>query len=192
MLTWTGFLLKAASSGVQFCLDKMSAILDSTLPIFTAPLSSTFAAEFAVVLAVLALGLALINYASPMRLARVLVSEIANAEQIYLEAFETGLLSTTETEMLSALQFKVSALREATLRDFLSWRTALCGLIPGRTLALLRCTRKVRAFETHIEILKEAHLRTENNPPSPAARQVLLRRRGAGAISRCRIGCTLR
>ncbi|KAJ7759135.1 hypothetical protein B0H16DRAFT_1534488 [Mycena metata] len=193
MLAWARFLLKGdipwSPFPYQHC--QMSAILDSTLPIFTAPLSTTFAAEFAVVFAV-ALGLALVNYASPMRLTSVLVSEIAHAEQIYLDAFETGLLSTTETDILSALQFKVSTLREATLRDSISWVAVLCGLVQGRTLALLRCIREVRAFETHIEILKEAQLRTESNPPSSPARQVLLRRRPAGAISRCRVGCTLK
>jgi hypothetical protein len=50
----------------------------------------------------LAMGATYIHYASPLRLTDVLVAAIANAEKIYVEAQQTGLLSATEIEVMYA------------------------------------------------------------------------------------------
>ncbi|KAJ7931648.1 hypothetical protein B0H13DRAFT_1957073 [Mycena leptocephala] len=81
-----------------------------------------------------------------------------------------------------ALQRKVSVIRIATMRDSLSWKAGLQGLFKGRTLTMLSCIREVQGFETHIKILKEAHLRQSNlNPLFTRAVSLDLRRRCHGA-----------
>ncbi|KAJ7851578.1 hypothetical protein B0H13DRAFT_2399567 [Mycena leptocephala] len=116
---------------------------------------------------------AIIHYASPMRLTRVLVATIAATEQSYLEAIETGLLSPYDVdtaEMLSScidpllwsphlfeisasLQLKVSNIREATLIDSRSDWKALRGFLRGCALTILRFIWEVRDLEAYIEVI---------------------------------------
>ncbi|KAJ7819004.1 hypothetical protein B0H13DRAFT_1921936 [Mycena leptocephala] len=123
------------------------------------------------------------HYASPRRLTRVLVTAIASVEKSYLEALKTGLLSPSDVhtaEMVSTLQFNVSAIREVTLRSSQSLRSTLREFLNGHIFTLLRCIREVRVLEIHIEILKEAQLREDGlNPFADCARVeiVSLRRR---------------
>ncbi|KAJ7931666.1 hypothetical protein B0H13DRAFT_1957094 [Mycena leptocephala] len=131
-----------------------------------------------------AMGAAFIHFASPLRLTGVLVAAIADAEKIYVEAQQTGLLSATETEALYTLQLKVSAIHEETLRNSLSWCTVLGDFLRGRTLSVLRCIREVKDFETRLKILKEAQLRERNFNPLEST--VSLRRRGALSPRTCR------
>ncbi|KAJ7326344.1 hypothetical protein DFH08DRAFT_941008 [Mycena albidolilacea] len=113
----------------------------------------------------------------PLRLADTLITLIAEAEETYIEAHRMGILSAADTGMLAILQLEVSTVTESTLRNSLSWRTALRDLLHGRTFTLLWWIREVKQFETHIKILKESQLRTEINL-NPRA--VFLRRRGMG------------
>ncbi|KAF7328656.1 hypothetical protein MSAN_02474400 [Mycena sanguinolenta] len=94
-----------------------------------------------------------------------MVSAIAAAEQKYLAAVESGLLSESDTNatgvMLAMLQDKVSTMREASLRSSLSWRATLSDILTGHTFAVLQCIWEVRNLQTHIEILGEVKLRTK-------------------------------
>ncbi|KAJ7117776.1 hypothetical protein C8R44DRAFT_201189 [Mycena epipterygia] len=123
----------------------------------------------------------LIHLASPMRLTCVLVAAIDDVEKTYFEAIEAGVLSKSDVHtaaMLSSLQIEVSNIREATLRNSLSTCQALREFFKGRTLTVLGCIREVHKLETHIEILKEEHLRVANPPAfETVARTVSLRQR---------------
>ncbi|KAJ7696479.1 hypothetical protein B0H17DRAFT_1177908 [Mycena rosella] len=122
-----------------------------------------------------------VHCASPMRLTRVLVIAMDDAEKAYLQAIESGkadLHMLHAAEMISSLQMKVSTIREATLRNSLSYRTAFCAFLKGQTLSVLQCIREVREVETHIEILKEEQLRDNRHiGAGTATRTVSLRRR---------------
>ncbi|KAJ6527204.1 hypothetical protein DFH09DRAFT_1094872 [Mycena vulgaris] len=141
----------------------MSSLSETSLTILasTPPTSSTTNKVLFGVF-VLTMAACIVHYASPMRLTRVLVAAIAEAEKTYLEAVEAGVLSKYDVHMggtLTSLRFKVSHIRETSLRNSLSYRTAFCEFIKGRTLTLLQCIGEVRGVETHIEILKEEQLR---------------------------------
>ncbi|KAJ7846417.1 hypothetical protein B0H14DRAFT_2772775, partial [Mycena olivaceomarginata] len=123
-------------------------------------------------------GITMIIYSMlPLRLTDTLITLIAEAEETYIEAHNMGLLSTADTEMLTALRIEVSAITESTLRNSLSWRAVLRDFLRGRTFTLLWWIREVNQLETHIKILQESQLRTEINL-NPRA--VFLRRRGMG------------
>ncbi|KAJ7917569.1 hypothetical protein B0H13DRAFT_2322310 [Mycena leptocephala] len=129
------------------------SILTSTLPTrIDTSLNAVFAPLiiFGIVVVVV-----ILRYASPLHLTRVLVIAITVAEKTYIDAIETGLLSLSDmhtAEMLSSLQLKVSDIREVTLRNSLSWRTAQLEVLKGCTLILLRCICEVRNLEAHIEV----------------------------------------
>ncbi|KAJ7815001.1 hypothetical protein B0H13DRAFT_2381351 [Mycena leptocephala] len=154
------------------------SVLPSALPAHGTDTTNT-AVLIALVIFVVAAGI--VHYTSPLRLTRVLITAIANVEEIYLEALETGLLSASDidtVEMLSTLQLKVSKIREASLRNSLSHSGTLREFFGGRTFTLLRCIREVRVLEIHIEILKETQLREDSlHPFANCARAVSLCRR---------------
>ncbi|KAJ6534696.1 hypothetical protein DFH09DRAFT_1405340, partial [Mycena vulgaris] len=96
----------------------------------------------------------IVHYASLMRLTRILVAAIADAERIYLEALEAGVLSKSDTrtaETLARLQIKISTISEASLHNSLSYHVVLCKFLKGRTLTVLECLRKILRLETDIE-----------------------------------------
>ncbi|KAJ7846645.1 hypothetical protein B0H13DRAFT_1907675 [Mycena leptocephala] len=127
---------------------------DASLSILASDLPDNSATKF-MVFVVGVISPALICHSSPMRLTRVLVAAIAATEKTYLEAVETGQLSTSSVdtaETLSTLQSKVSKIREATLRDSCSSWKAFCGLFKGRALTILLCIWEVHDLETHIEV----------------------------------------
>jgi hypothetical protein len=78
-------------------LEACLSILPSALP---AP-GSTNTTILILVLAFVAAGI--IHHASPPRLTRVLVADIANVEKIYLDALETGLLSASDIDTAELL-----------------------------------------------------------------------------------------
>jgi hypothetical protein len=145
------------------------SVLPSALPAHGTDTTNT-AVLIALVIFVVAAGI--VHYTSPPCLTRVLITAIANVEEIYLEALETGLLSASDidtAEMLSTyvdplfprrciylhagrLQLKVSKIREASLRNSLSHSGTLREFFGGRTFTLLRCIREVRVLEIHIEV----------------------------------------
>ncbi|KAJ7846641.1 hypothetical protein B0H13DRAFT_2362879 [Mycena leptocephala] len=107
-----------------------------------------------IVLVILLIAAGIIHYVSPMRFTRLLVAAMAMAEKSYLEVLEAGLASLSDihtAEMLSALQLKVSAIREASLRSSLSIWATICEFLKGRTFSLLQCIREVQALQTQIE-----------------------------------------
>ncbi|KAF7341998.1 hypothetical protein MVEN_01786900 [Mycena venus] len=142
-------------------------------------LASALPAKLLIAAIVTAVVAAIIYYMLPLRLIGTLVAAIDEAEETYVEAHESGLVtgSAAETEILYRLQVKVSTTIEDTLRNSLSWHAALHDFLLGRTFTLLRCIREVQRFETRIKILKEYDLRAERNSSS---RAIFLRRRGAG------------
>ncbi|KAJ7251325.1 hypothetical protein C8J57DRAFT_1238681 [Mycena rebaudengoi] len=96
-----------------------------------------------------------------MRLTYVLVAFMRETKRLYYDAVEAGELPgdvDTEEKSLS-LQMKVSEIREESLRNSLSTWVALGDFSRGRSIILLQRTNEVQSFKTHIEILKEAHLR---------------------------------
>ncbi|KAJ7917602.1 hypothetical protein B0H13DRAFT_1995162 [Mycena leptocephala] len=152
-----------------------SMVANSALPITA---TSTILAAFITP----AIAAATLHYASPQRLTEVLIAALTKAENTYVDVLQMGVLSATEMEMLYTLQRKVSAIHVSTMRDSLSWRAGLRGFLKGRTLTVLSCIREVQGFETHIKILKEAHLRESNmNPLCTRAVSLDLRRRCCGA-----------
>ncbi|KAJ7917603.1 hypothetical protein B0H13DRAFT_1870268 [Mycena leptocephala] len=165
-------------------LEACLSILPSALP---APGTTIDTTIFGVVFIILVVAAGIIHYVSPPRLTRVLVTSIATVEKTYLDALETGLLSASDidtAEMLSTLQLKVSKIREASLRDSLSLRSAFHELCGGRTFTLLGCIREVQALEIHIEILKENQLREDSLYPfADRVRNFCLRRRRHSADS---------
>ncbi|KAJ7326331.1 hypothetical protein DFH08DRAFT_941003 [Mycena albidolilacea] len=152
----------------------MPAIAEQPISALTSMLPTKFLITFLVVAAVAMT----IYYMLPLRLTDTLIALIAEAEEIYIEAHEMGLLSAAENEMLDVLQIQVSIVTEETLRNSLSFRTAFIDFCHGRAFILLFCIQKVQQFETHIKILKESQLRAETNSN---LRAVLLRRRGVGS-----------
>ncbi|KAF7356337.1 hypothetical protein MVEN_00966000 [Mycena venus] len=154
----------------------MPNILTSDAPLLilapTLPTTANILVAVAVVVA------ALIYHTSPQRLTHILVTAIIAAEKTYLDALETGCLSPSDVEiaaeMLAMLQLEVSKIREVGLRNSRShWKT-FCGFFQGHTLIVQRCIWEIQDLSTHIEILKEEHLRERNLIPLAA---VHLRRR---------------
>ncbi|KAJ7117784.1 hypothetical protein C8R44DRAFT_738659 [Mycena epipterygia] len=91
------------------------------------------------------------HYASPMHL---LVAAISNVEKTYFEAIEAGVLTKSNvhtTETLSSVQIKVSSIREASLRNYLSTRQEFREFFKGRSFTILKCIREVRKLEADIE-----------------------------------------
>ncbi|KAJ7252565.1 hypothetical protein C8J57DRAFT_1722804 [Mycena rebaudengoi] len=103
----------------------------------------------------------IVHHIWPMRLTHVLVAFMQETEKLYYGAVEAGELPgdvDTEEKLLS-LQTKVSEVREESLRNSLSTWTALGDFFRGRSIMPLQSTNEIQSFKTHIEILKEAHLR---------------------------------
>ncbi|KAJ7117778.1 hypothetical protein C8R44DRAFT_854554 [Mycena epipterygia] len=161
--------------------------LSLSLPLASAPPTST-TTKLAIGVLIITSMACIIHLASPIRLTGVLLVAIDNVENIYLEAIETGALSKSDVNtaaMLSSarsLQNKVSYIREANLRSALSPFGAVCGFFNGRSFAILKCTREVRALEARIEILKEQQLRAPN-PLGVRIEAFSLRRRHTHASS---------
>ncbi|KAJ7880017.1 hypothetical protein B0H14DRAFT_3434757 [Mycena olivaceomarginata] len=83
------------------------------------------------------------------------------SKKTYLEAIENGALCASDVhtrETFSSLQFKVSTIRQASLRSSLSHYAMLCDVLKGRTFTILRCLHEVHELGTHIEILKVSQL----------------------------------
>ncbi|KAF8216720.1 hypothetical protein K438DRAFT_2007514 [Mycena galopus ATCC 62051] len=144
-----------------------------------------------------------IYHMSPMRLTRILVNIIADAEKTYLDAIENGAICASDVEtaetlstcvsfpflylgfylnQADSLQFKVSTIREASLRSSLFPFSALCDILNiHRSVAIVRCISEVRAFKTSIEILNESHLREIRSPHPLLKRAISLRQRDSRA-----------
>ncbi|KAJ7251410.1 hypothetical protein C8J57DRAFT_1474628 [Mycena rebaudengoi] len=89
----------------------------------------------------------------PMRLTRVLVTDMKETEKLYYDAVEAGELprdAGTEEELLG-LQKKVSEIREDSLRNSLSTWTALGDFFKGHSITLLQCRDEIQRFNTYIE-----------------------------------------
>ncbi|KAF7342004.1 hypothetical protein MVEN_01787600 [Mycena venus] len=110
----------------------------------------------------------IVYYMSPLHLTTILTASIDEAEETYIEAHGSGLLSAAHTETLYHLQLEVSTIIEETLCNSLSWDAVLCDVLRGHLFALLRCILKVQRFEMQIKILKESRLRTERGYLPPA------------------------
>ncbi|KAF7370465.1 hypothetical protein MSAN_00678300 [Mycena sanguinolenta] len=157
----------------------MSSIPEASLSVFA---SNSTPIPWGVLVASVAV--AGIYFVSPMRLTRVLVIAIADAEKSYLAAVENGVLSaSTEIdtgERLSMLQLKVSTIRETSLRSSLSTFSALCDMFNiRRSVAVLRCLAEVRGLGTYIEISNESQLREISSRPLSNRMTISLRQRGS-------------
>ncbi|KAJ6518996.1 hypothetical protein C8R45DRAFT_1085063 [Mycena sanguinolenta] len=127
-----------------------------------------------------------IYYASPMRLTRVLVTALADAEKTYLATVENGVLSvSTEVdaaERLSVdrLQLKVSTIRETSHRSSLSTLSALRDMFNiYRSVAVFRCLGEVHGLGAYIEISNETQLREINSRSLSNRTTISLRRRSS-------------
>ncbi|KAJ7251408.1 hypothetical protein C8J57DRAFT_1723249 [Mycena rebaudengoi] len=104
----------------------------------------------------------MIHHIRPMRLTRVLVTDMKETEKLYYDAVEAGELprdAGTEEELLD-LQKKVSEIREDSLRTSLSTWTTLREFFQGRSITLLQCRDEIQRFNTRLEISKETQMRT--------------------------------
>ncbi|KAJ7507101.1 hypothetical protein B0H11DRAFT_2271626 [Mycena galericulata] len=146
-----------------------------------AALPTNTAAKIAFITFTLACIAYIIRVTSPAHLTRVLVSSLGAAERALLHTLELGTFRceyAALAERLASLQVDVSLLREAALRDTLSyWATFWQFLKFRRTLAIFRCIQEVRALEIHIDILKEFQLRELEAATAAAARTISMRRR---------------
>ncbi|KAJ7091487.1 hypothetical protein B0H15DRAFT_1021508 [Mycena belliarum] len=150
----------------------MAALSETSLSLIaSAPLTSATATKALLeVLLVLTAVYYIFHLTSPSRLLRALLAAIAELESSYIDALERGAFSPSDLSIaatLAALQLKVSTIREAALRNSLSYRAALREFLKGQTLTMLQCIHEVRVLGTHIEllyqqILKEAHLRASS------------------------------
>ncbi|KAJ7251309.1 hypothetical protein C8J57DRAFT_1238666 [Mycena rebaudengoi] len=131
-----------------------ASLASSVFPNFTA--ASVGASLFVLAIA------CMVHHIWPMRLTYVLVAFMRETERLYYDAVEAGELpgDVDMEEKLLSLQTKMAETHEATLRNSLSTWKALEDFFRGRSIMLLQCTNEVQSFKTHIEILKEAHLRT--------------------------------
>ncbi|KAF7370455.1 hypothetical protein MSAN_00677200 [Mycena sanguinolenta] len=147
----------------------MSTVSEASLAILASNSSSISTSWVLVLTSLSAAGL---YYASPIRLSRVLVAAIADTEKIYLTAAENGILCTSAAvdmaERLSALQLKVSALREASLRSSLSSLSGLYNMFNiRRSVTILRCLAEVRELGAYIEGTKLSHATDIERVPTP-------------------------
>ncbi|KAF8216714.1 hypothetical protein K438DRAFT_1747896 [Mycena galopus ATCC 62051] len=123
----------------------MSTIPEATLSILTSGLpvdsSSTSWAFYGGLFMGITAGT--MYYACPMRFTRVLVAALADAEKAFLTAVENGAICAADVETvgrLSALQFKVSTIREISLHISLSPLSAFCDVFNfHRTTTIVRC-----------------------------------------------------
>ncbi|KAJ7224093.1 hypothetical protein GGX14DRAFT_556985 [Mycena pura] len=131
----------------------MSTISESSLSLVASTLPQSSSTQ-TMLLGFLTLAFAgsIMYCASPMRLTNVLVAAMANAEKTYLEALEIGALDFHTVEMMASLQSKVSSIRETTLRNSLSRRTALGQFLTVHIFTLVQCIHEIRGLETHIEV----------------------------------------
>ncbi|KAJ7690455.1 hypothetical protein B0H14DRAFT_2652386 [Mycena olivaceomarginata] len=117
-------------------------------------------------------GAGCIHYASPQRLTRVLLDQMARLKRNHLAGIENRALSACDVHTagalatLGSLQLKVSDIREASLHSSLSNYAMFCDILKGRTFTILHYIHKIHTLETHIElitvteqILKESHVR---------------------------------
>ncbi|KAJ7880020.1 hypothetical protein B0H14DRAFT_2566517 [Mycena olivaceomarginata] len=142
----------------------MPALLEASKPlsILTSGLSLSSTPWAAIVVLSVVVGAAgTIHYASPQRLAGVLVVAMADVKKTYLEAVENGALCASDAhiaEVFSNLQLEVSTIRQASLHSSLSHYAMLYDFLKGRTFSILRCLQQVHELGTQIEILKESQL----------------------------------
>ncbi|KAJ6518965.1 hypothetical protein C8R45DRAFT_1116866 [Mycena sanguinolenta] len=159
----------------------MSTIPEASLSVFASNLT-----PIAWGLLLAGVSVAGIYYVSPIRLTRVLVIAIADAEKSYLAAVENGVLSasteidTGERLSVDRLQLRVSTIRETSLRSSLSTLSAFYDMFNiRRSVAVLRCLAEVHGLGTYIEISKESQLREIDSRPLSNRTTISLRRRGS-------------
>ncbi|KAJ7491978.1 hypothetical protein FB451DRAFT_1501259 [Mycena latifolia] len=133
----------------------MASLSETSLSLITSTPPTSGTTKVVIGVLVLVITVCIMHHASPMRLTSIMVAAIAATEQTYLEAVEAGVLSTSDVHMaatLTSLQIKVSTIREASLRNSLSYRGPLCGFFNSHTLTVFRCIQEVQSLETHIEV----------------------------------------
>ncbi|KAJ7224085.1 hypothetical protein GGX14DRAFT_386888 [Mycena pura] len=147
--------------------------------------TNAIAAVFALIITTL-----FIHCASPMRLTDVLVIAMDETEKTYVDAFEMGVRPIFDNgiaKTMTRLQIQVSDIRAASLRQSLSYRSGLWQFFKGRTFTLLCCIWEVQSLKTHIEIMKEEHLRAGyslGGYGTAAAMGYIIRRRQIHFITR--------
>ncbi|KAJ6488094.1 hypothetical protein DFH09DRAFT_1377704 [Mycena vulgaris] len=164
-----------------------AGLSNTPLPYFVSTLPSTPTTN-ALVATIIIGGITVygIRHASPTRLTETLLASLYDAEKLYHDAVEAGVLSGSDTSheqvgaMLRRLQCEVSEIREITLRNSLSRWDTLRDIFQGRSFTVYQCIEEVKRFKTRVEILKECRLRS---PHAGADTWVLyLRRRHAYSI----------
>ncbi|KAJ7781878.1 hypothetical protein DFH07DRAFT_935740 [Mycena maculata] len=134
-----------------------------SLQFLLSALPSTSATNVLILIVIIGMLIAsVVCYASPTRLTKKLVASLYDAETLYHDVVETGVVSTSDTaqvqkfeeleELLAKLQLKVSEIRTATLRNSLPKRTALAEFLRGASFTILRCLEDVEGFKARIEI----------------------------------------
>ncbi|KAJ6519003.1 hypothetical protein C8R45DRAFT_1065826 [Mycena sanguinolenta] len=140
----------------------MSTISETSLSLLSQSNSPSIATPWARLLIAVVVIAGALYYMSPTRLARVLFTALADLERTYLSGVENGVLTTDVdfAERITALQLKVSTLREASLRNSLSPFSAFFGMFNIRcSVTVLRCLAEVRELRTRIAISHEYQLR---------------------------------
>ncbi|KAJ7917591.1 hypothetical protein B0H13DRAFT_2322338 [Mycena leptocephala] len=154
-LTRTRYVFTSVSEVNLYANYKSGPIRPLCIPKFPIPRRTT---NTAVLVALVILVLAgIMHYACPLRMTRVLVAAIADVEKAYLEALETGLLSSDTVAMLSTYVDPLFP-HWSSLRNSLSHSGTLREFFAGRTFTLLHCIREVRVLETHIEVFTSSSL----------------------------------
>ncbi|KAJ7759107.1 hypothetical protein B0H16DRAFT_629862 [Mycena metata] len=145
---------------------------DASLPIIASPLPPAIAAKVMVVIIGLLLIAASLYYVSPTRLTRVLSDAMNNLDEVFVEVSVAGLLGLLSSDDVQTvvstyqmLRVEVGKVQTETLRNSKSWCTSLFGVFAGGSVSLVRCIKKVKEFQRHLQILQEDHRNKTHSLP---------------------------
>ncbi|KAJ7696499.1 hypothetical protein B0H17DRAFT_1329177 [Mycena rosella] len=152
------------TAGESVASMSTTSISNTSFPFFTSVLPSTTGTNAVVATVIIgSVAVYVVRHASPTRLTEILLASLSDAEKLYYDAVEAGVLSSSDAQvgaMLLRLQREVSEIRETTLHNSLSRWTAFRDIFNGRSFMVFQCIEEVSRFKTHVEILKESRLRS--------------------------------
>ncbi|KAJ7716121.1 hypothetical protein B0H16DRAFT_1476924 [Mycena metata] len=152
----------------------MPNLPDGSLSILASPLPPVTAAKIMLVIFGLLLIVALLHYASPTRLTRVLSDAMSDLDKVFIEVTTAGLLGLLSAEDMQTvvwtyvfsptrfpkfqpfgsyhmLRIEVGTLQSDALRNSTSWCTSLYSVFT-RSTCLFRCIKQVRDFQRRLQL----------------------------------------
>ncbi|KAJ7759116.1 hypothetical protein B0H16DRAFT_1689078 [Mycena metata] len=136
----------------------MPSLPDASLSILASPFSPATAAKIILAIISLVLIVASLYYVSPTRLTRILSDAMNNLDKIFVEVSVAGLLGLlspddvqTVVSTYQMLRVEVGKVQTETLRNSKSWCTSLFSVFAGGSVSLVRCIKKVKEFQRHLQ-----------------------------------------